>query len=296
MEWLRTHPYTSALGAAGILVVLGAFIVVSRASQPAGTRTSAWEGEAAPLLNPTSHGSTNVSTQNQNIMGQVQDGPPYTYIAPNFSNPVSADGEAESSYDFDAFIAKLTKQANPKGQAGASEEDPLLSAYAYIPRGLISTSTPVSTRSALQQELYEYGNDIGSTIESFEQQHSDTPQILKGQVEDRTDSGKAAAVVRIGRDLEEMGKAFVAMETVPSSFASAHNALAKSYIEIGKNLALIPEAQRDADFIKAIQTYNASADTFAKNYIQMVSLFGAHGVAFSANDAGKVFTFTPTGF
>ena len=296
MHWFRTHPYVSALGAAGVLVLLGAFIVVSRASQPAGTRTSAWGGEAAQFLNPTSHGPSDISTQTKNSMGQVQDGPPYTYIAPNFSNPASADGEEESPYDFDAFIAKLTKGANPKGQATAQEEDSLLSAYAYIPRGLISTSTSDTTRSTLQQELYEYGNDIGSTIESFEQQHSNTPQILKGQVEDRTDPEKAAAVVRIGRDLEEMGDILAAMETVPSSIASAHNALSKSYIEIGKNLALIPKAANDTDFIKAIQTYNASADTFAKNYIQIVSLFGAHGVAFSANDAGKVFTFTPTGF
>ena len=296
MEWFRTHPYTSALGAAIALAILGAFVVVSRASQPAGTRTTAWGGEAAQFLNPTSHGPVQTSIQNEDILGQVQGGPPYTYIAPNFSNPASADGEEKSPYDFDAFIAKLTKESNPKGQATAKEEDSLLSAYAYIPRGLISTSTSNPTRSTLQQELYEYGNDIGSTIESFEQQHSDTSQILKGQVEDRTDSAKAAAVVRIGRDLEEMGNILAAMETVPSALASAHNALAKSYIEIGKNLALIPKTASDADFIKAIQTYNASADTFAKNYIQMVSLFGAHGVAFSANDAGKVFTFTPTGF
>ena len=293
MEWVRTHPYTSALCAAGVLVLLGTSVVISRASQPAGTRSTAWEGEASPLLNPTSHGPNTNSTQNENVVRQTQDSPLYTYIAPNPANSEST-GE-EGAYDFDAFIAKLSKASSPKGQTATKDDDPVLSAYAYIPRGLISTSTPSSTRSTLQQELYEYGNDIGSTIESFEQQHSNTSQILKGQVEDRTDSGKAAAVVRIGRDLEEMGNVLAAMETVPSSLASAHNALAKSYIEIGKNLALIPGAERDADFIKAIQTYNASADTFAKNYIQMVSLFGAHGVTFSANDAGKVFTFSPTG-
>lgn len=294
MLWLRTHPYTAALGAAILFALLGAFVVISRASQPAGTRTTAWGGEAAQFLNPTSYGATEKSTQNQNILQQVQDGPPYTYIAPNVSNSESGDGEV-STYDFDAFIAKLTKESNPKGQTTTSEQDPLASAYAFIPRGLISTSTSNPTRSTLQQELYEYGNDIGSTVESFEQQHSDTPQILKGQIEDRGDTEKAAAVAGIGRDLEEVGNILTAMETVPSSVASAHNALAKSYIEIGKNLALIPKATGDANFIKAIQTYNASADTFAKNYILMVSLFGAHGVTFSGNDAGKVFTFTPTG-
>ncbi len=114
-------------------------------------------------------------------------------------------------------------------------------------------------------------------------------------MEDRTNPEKAAAVVAIGHGLEEMGNSVAAMETVPSAVASAHEALAKSYIEIGKNLALIPRAERDSDFIKAIQTYNASADTFTKNYIQLVSLFGAHGVTFTSSDAGRVFMFNATG-
>ena len=294
MEWLRTHPYTSALCAAGVLTLIGAFVVVSRATQPEGTRTTAWGGGAAPLLNPTSYAPTQNSPRSDDVMGQVQDGPPYTYIAPSFST--SPSSEEESSYDFAAFITKLTKESSSKGQPEAPADDSLLSAYAYIPRGLISTTTSRSTRTALQQQLYDYGNDIGSTIESYEQQHSNTVQILKGQVEDRSSPEKAAAVVRIGRDLEEVGQSLAAMETVPSAISAAHDALAQSYREIGKKLALIPGAERDADFIAAIQMYNASADTFTKNYIQLVSLFGAHGVIFTSADAGRVFAFSPTGF
>ena len=294
MEWLRTHPYTSALGAAGVLVLIGAFVVVSRAAQPAGTGATTWGGEAASFLNPTSYGPAQNPAQSDDVMGQVQNGPPYTYIAPNFSN-LTPSGE-ENSYDFEAFIAKLTKASAPKGQTDADGDNAFLSAYAYIPRGLISTTTPRSTRSALQQELYEYGNDIGSTIESFEQQHSNMVQILKVQVEDRANPEKASAVVNLGHEFEELGKLLAAMETVPPAMTSTHKALAQSYIELGKNLALVPGAERDSDFIKAIQTYNASADMFVKNYIQLVSLFGAHGVTFTSSDSGKVFTFSPTGF
>jgi hypothetical protein len=86
------------------------------------------------------------------------------------------------------------------------------------------------------------------------------------------------------------------METVPPAITSAHNKLAQSYIEIGKNLSLIPGAERDSDFIAAIQVYNASADTFTRNYIQIASLFGAHGVTFTSGDSGRVFTFSPSGF
>lgn len=302
MQWLRTHPYASALGAATLLVLVGAYIVVSRAIQPLETGPTSWGGGAVPHLDPTSYpigenasNGAGAPQDAQTIMGRVQDGPPYTYLAPSFFQNASPNGE-EDTYDFDAFVAQLSAQgrSDPGGTQDASTS--ILGAYSYIPRGLISTTIVHSARTPLQQELYDYGNDIGSTIESFEQQHLNTVQVLKGQVEDRANPEKAEAVVKIGRDFEEMGEVLAAMESVPSAMASTHKALAQSYIEIGRNLALVPGAERDSDFIKAIQTYNASADVFVKNYIQLVSLFGAHGVTFMSADAGRVFTFSPTGF
>jgi len=285
MLWLRSHPYTAAIGAAALLVVIGAYIVVSRASQPAGTSPTGWGGEAVPFLDPTSY-PIGENTSNgagtpqdaQTTMRPVQDGPPYTYIAPNFSNTMPQDGENPDSYDFDAFIAELTKQSALNTPA-ATGDTGSLNAYSYVPRGLFSTTTSRASRSALQQELYDY-----------------TVQVLKVQVEDRANPEKAAAVVRIGHDFEELGKILTAMDPVPSAIASAHQALAQSYIAMGKKLALVPGAERDADFIKAIEAYNASADTFVQSYIRLVSSFGVYGVVFTSLDGGKVFTFSPSGF
>ncbi len=296
MEWVRTHPYTSAIGAAALLVVVGSYVVISRASQPVATGPTSWGGEAVPLLNPTSYTpAATPAKRDGDIMRQVQDGPPYTYTAPNFTNTTPPSGENPDSYDFDAFIAELTRQSTLKTPATAGDTG-TINAYAYVPRGLIATTTPPSTRSAIQIELYDYGNDIGSTIESFEQQHSNAVQILKVQVEDRADADKAAAVVRVGHDFEELGKQLLKMEPVPSVAATAHEALAQSYIGLGKKLALVPDAERDADYIKAIEAYNASADVFVQNYVRLVSLFGAYNVTFTSVDGGKVFTFNPGGF
>lgn len=296
MEWFRSHPYTSAICAAVFLVFIGAYVVISRASQPAGTSPTSWGGEAIPLLDPTSHTPAAVPAKRDgDIMQQVQSGPPYTYIAPNFTNIVPSAEENTGSYDFEAFIAELTRQSALKASPGTGDAGSS-NAYAYVPRGLISTTTPRSTRSAIQTELYDYGNDIGSTIESFEQQHTNTVQILKVQVEDRANSEKAAAVVRVGHDFEELGKLLLKMDPVPSVVATTHEALAQSYIELGKKLALVPGAERDADYVKAIEAYNASADAFVQSYIRLVSLFGAYGVIFTSIDGGKVFTFNPSGF
>ena len=84
------------------------------------------------------------------------------------------------------------------------------------------------------------------------------------------------------------------MDTVPSEALSAHQALAKSYQDLGANLALIPQAPRDSDFVQAIQTYDTSADVYTRNFVALASLFGAYGVTFAQGDPGSVFTFTPS--
>ena len=295
MEWLRTHPYTSALCAAAILVLVGAYIVQSRAARPVETQASAWGGGVAPLLNPTSYGPTqNPSQPDDTIAQQVKNGPPYTYIPPRIAT--SAPTATGDPYDFESFVAFLAKGSVSATQTNTTASGTSMSAYTFIPRGLISTSTSNTKMTATQQALYNYGNDIGSTIESFEQQHSNTVQILKGQVEDRADPDKAAAVAGLGHAFEDLGRTLLAMDAEPSGTNSAHAPLAQSHIEIGKNLALVPYAERDSDFIAAIQIYNTSADTFTKNYIRMVSLFAAYGVSFTSSDSGRVFTFSPSGF
>src|SRR3989338_7381435 len=80
MEWLRAHPYTSAISAAVLLVFVGAYIVISRASQPAGTSPTSWGGEAVPFLDPTSYpigedtsNGAGAPQDAQTITGRVQD-------------------------------------------------------------------------------------------------------------------------------------------------------------------------------------------------------------------------------
>ena len=194
MEWARTHPYASALCAAGVLLVLGAYVVQQRASQPVPTRATAWGGTETPLLDPTYQPAQNESLDRESIMQRVKDNPPYTYIPP--VTPATPAPTTDEPDDFDSFVAMLMKGTSPKAPAQSGGTSTLLDAYAFIPRGLISTTTPSKKLTATQQALYDYGNDIGSTIESFEQQHRNSPQVLKEQAEDRADAGVALRGLR----------------------------------------------------------------------------------------------------
>ncbi|OGG52424.1 hypothetical protein A2851_05260 [Candidatus Kaiserbacteria bacterium RIFCSPHIGHO2_01_FULL_53_29] len=294
MNWLRAHPYVDALAATLALLLVGALIVNSRSAASPAASTRTWAGTEISLFNPSSHtppapASTQPSQNQYSVFPNVLT-VPSAYTPPVVKDP---DTEQSAPFDFNAFIALLSAQGRPASGGARGTDNQVTDAYAFIPSGLMSTTSVQQSRSATQQKLYDYGNDIGSYIRSFEEQNQGKAQTLKDQVEDRSDSNKAAAVGELARALKEVGQNLQGMDVVPSAMASAHQKLAKSYIAIGTNLALVPYAERDSDFIAAIQTYNASADTFTRNYVAVAELFGAYGVVFAQSDAGSVFTFTP---
>jgi hypothetical protein len=82
---------------------------------------------------------------------------------------------------------------------------------------------------------------------------------------------------------------------VPSQAVEAHKALAQSYIQAGTRLSAIADAKSDADFLKAIEAYNAAADTLANRYIDLTVIFSLSGVTFSQDDPGSIFMFSGGG-
>lgn len=291
MEWARTHPYLSALSAAGALLALGLLIVNHRVSTPAGGSLKVWGGGQGSLLDPTSYtGGISSATERSGILNSGRD---ISFIPLSPEQLYGADTDQTGAFDMSAFIAALTEPAasTPSTQTSAD----LSLAYTFIPQGLVATTSAGPRRSPLQESLYQYGNDAGSYISTYEDSHRNVGQILTDQIQDRQHPQKAQAVRDVGSALQTVGEQLQGMEAVPSLAASAHAGLAQSYIDIGAKLTKVPDAQRDSDFIAAIETYNAAAEQFARKYVALASVFPASGVSFSPQDPGSVFMFTAAG-
>ena len=271
------------------------WMVQRQSAAPASNTIITWGGDNVGILDPTSY----TPTQNAGAQGRTsaitQNSAPYTYIPLAIFNDTSTAGE--NSYDLNAFISKLT-QGTSLGtsvqSSSANTEDAITDAYSFTPIGPIST-TEQNKRSSAQESIYQYGNTIGSYIQSFEEQYPEPASILIDQADDRANPQKAAAVENLAKAIESVGHTMLTIAEAPQGFSEAHVALAQSYIEVGKNLALIPKAMSDDDFLKAIEVYNASADTFVKNYITLATLLSIYEVTFNAGDAGSVFLFSSAG-
>lgn len=291
MEWVRAHPYTSALLASCLLLVAGLLIVQRRSLATPAAKPAAWGG-GATLLNPTAFdphylGRANVGVQPEHSANPIGS----AYIPPEPSSIGSIT--ANAGFDFAAFLAQLSGGTQQTQSTNASANpDAMLDPYTFIPSDLISTSSAVA-RSGNVQALYDYGNTIGAYIQSFESQNRTMVQVLKGQVEDRSDPVKKESVRSLGRAMSAIGTSMLGLDGVPDAVESAHNALARAYEEAGEALGAIPDAERDQEFVAAITAYNGKADTLTKRYVDMALFFSIQGVRFNSEDAGSVFTFNP---
>lgn len=196
----------------------------------------------------------------------------------------------DTSFDWGSFITALT---HPPKQTDTGSSTSISDAYAFIPTGLFSIPEPQSaiTMPESQKPLYNWGQDAGSIVLSFEGEHPNQPQVLTDFINDRQNPSKIAAMKQLGADFAAVGENISNIDPDPSQMKTAAPALAKAYKEIGQNLAAIPDAVGDEALVKAILTYDTSAEAFVQKFVNVVQILQASGVKYSQNEPGGVFMF-----
>lgn len=301
MEWINNHPYRASLIGAGIALIIGGIIVIEHAQTVAPKGVTTWATDNTGQFSiPNVVSSVQQQSQNNqstSIIDRALNNEP----APNYTPSVTQTPPAaqqviadSSNFDFNSFLATLTQAASStQTKKTASTSTDTFNPYMFIPQGMISTTTAYTQqRTPDQDALYQYGNEAGSYIQSYEKFHTDTTNILQDQINDRNNPDKIAAVEKIGADLAAVGTQMSQMTEIPPQVQSAHDALVASYQEIGKDLALVPQASYDTDFANAIKKYDAAADTFTRHFVSLALIFSINGVKFGPGDPGSVFTFT----
>ncbi|OGG69133.1 hypothetical protein A3F27_03435 [Candidatus Kaiserbacteria bacterium RIFCSPHIGHO2_12_FULL_53_13] len=293
MAWMRT-PYFWALLFASIIFA-GVIIFQGRtANAPAaitawsgaGTISDTYPYNAAPVENVQDAPQTSPG-----LLQDVTNSAPFSYILPLNASRVSTEDSGSAVRD--AYGGAIPQPTTlPSGKiTPAADNSGFLDPYSFIPRGLISITEPAAARNPAQQAIFDYGNRIGSHIQSFENVHRNMPQILKDFFDDRASQTKAEKVLSIARDYEKLAQQLANTGDVPKEASALHAALAQGYGTVAEGLANLTKTQDDKGLVNAVLAYDASADEFVKNYVALSRFFGTYGVKFSGSDAGSVFMF-----
>ena len=306
------HPYILAIIGVVLILVVGSITV--KEHSPA-TLIDQTNGRGVPLstysYTPTTQTAPTAAQTTQTITQNVQ---PVVTTAPQTQNPstfsynppastgtiVDTIVKTETAFDFNSFMKSLLQSSSktPSGQQPTSVNNANTeNTYMGIPLDAISTpSTGASARTNAQQALYQYGNEAGSYIQSYEQFHSNQAAVVQDYFADRGNPTKVAALQKLGADIKDIGISLKKIENVPAPVATAHLTLADSYIDAGTKLAAQTSAQSNSDLLKAINTYNSAAEKYIRSYVTLAETFPTHGVFFAPEDPGSVFSFSNTSF
>lgn len=285
---ISAHPYFIVVGTISILLFLGLFIVMQRTGVSGVQSRTTWTSNGSIFLG--NKGSTPPKT----------DIPPLDIIRertaqdtlPTIPLPTEILSDAtDTAFTGDleellSLISTPSSTTSPDSPANTPE------GFSLIPQGLLSVDSNIQKRTALQYALYNYGNMLGTYIQSFEAMHENSAQILKDHFEDRSNPEKTAAVLRMGEDYAQLGLDILIIETVPEAAKSAHQGYATSYSLLGTQLQSISKTTNDEDFLKAVETYNAHVEGLAKRFFTLTTVFSSHTVSFSRSEPGSIFMFT----
>ncbi len=285
MNWLLAHAYVVFVALIGFTLIAGG-VVLRETSRPSSSSVTQW-GRTGGVMFWNSPQVASQSDQTPPHDATTQQQPTFSFIPIRRQDEVASDNPGTLPDEWQSLLSALTQKAT----APDKEIEPTTDAYNFIQQGLISVPDTTEQKTEFQKELFEYGNRVGVLVRAFDESHTSMISTLKDAYEDRGNTAKREAAVRIGTDYIQLGKDVEALAEIPSAVNSMHRAIARSYQAIGEKMILKLNATSDEEFVTAMHTYNASALEFTNNFVALASYLSGSGVRFSTGDPGSIFTF-----
>ena len=309
MDWIRLHPIAVALISAIVLIVVGIFIAGGSFARAPGQGGLSWGQFEGARMQGTLIGSNRRPMrlteedvyvpleqlrQSDVILSSEE------YVAPKSlgTPPSNQDPKKPLEYDesaIDEIIASVSASARIPRPLPDGPETRLQDLYEYLPFKVAQLSenlTQYPEMTKLQNDLFTYGNEVGSSIETYFTLYPNQAETLKRFVEDVGNPEKAEDVARLAEGLETIGDSFKRLEDYPGAVTSVHKRLGESYTTLGRKLRVVASARKPEELLEAVISYNQSADVFAQNYITLATIISVNEVPFTDVDAGRFFVFS----
>lgn len=317
MLWIRSHRYTVALIGAAVFVVVGG--IIAKNSSETGAERAGIVNVAVeypyyvpPAIPETSSAKDLQQTPQNSMSGASSSTPPF----PLFGRKPTRETPAIVTEPPASPKVKPSEIPIVKQNTALDEQ------YLRFFQSLANILSPIDARTPEQKALFNYGNEAGSLIKTFEDTHAGVVQTLKAFFDTHTDTSKiagspeaakayaqltaasgvpistvpkataASELQAVANDYAQLSAKIAGIRDVPPEAEAVNSKLAKGYADVAQGLSKLGQAEGNAQMLDAINAYNANADEFIKNYVAMVKLFSARGVKFGANDSGAIFSFS----
>lgn len=301
MDRLRVHPLIAIIVGALLLSFLALFLIERAQPATVTQQPRAWDAIGGGAGQHTSSDATQkppssdtpAPTEPQPDMNELLS--PTSSVRVPFIPVRTPDPVEEvttgAAANLQALLMQITRDRRTPPVENATSATPYITqAFSFLKDIPLDVTAP-SPRSAEQEELYRYGNAVGTLIRSFEQAHPDSVGTLAGHAQDRRSTSRQASVEALGAAYRSLADSILAVTNVPITIATDHDRLAEAYRRVGNGLSDIAKSTDDKAFLAAITAYNTSAEEHMRAYIALSTTLSVNGISFEPSDGGSVFMF-----
>ncbi len=155
-----------------------------------------------------------------------------------------------------------------------------------------------NTQTVVQQEvetkeqlaLRAYGNELGSSLTSFNISNGNQTDLLDSFLKNRGDTKNLERLtdnyIQLSKDIEKI--------LAPAQLETIHPNLVSSYASVGTLLWELTLAENDQELMNKMLTYNKASEEVAKSHVALITLFKAYGIVFKSYEGGGIFSFNPS--
>jgi hypothetical protein len=156
------------------------------------------------------------------------------------------------------------------------------------PNEAAPSSTKESEETTEQKNIRDYGNTVGTIIQTFVLTNAKQDERLGLFVTQRSESSRAY-VEKLATNYDTLANKIDATSGLPD-FNEAQKNLASGYHAIADGLRVLKKATSDEDVYPLMLTYNEHVEIFGGHFITFALLFKEKGITFKDYEPGVIFT------
>ncbi len=158
----------------------------------------------------------------------------------------------------------------------------------WMPTKFNNNPTKPQNKTALEQEIYDYGNNIGKLIKDFSNTSGNHNKLMSDFVKDTHSANNILKLESLAENYKLLAKQ-IKNTNAPIPMKAVADNLSLGYASVGEATLQLSKQRTDEELLKEIYKYNKTVEDFAISFIKFSKIFRLYGIRYNKGEPGDIF-------
>ncbi len=199
-------------------------------------------------------------------------------------SPDKRDSQTKALQGSQDYIVENSSQS----QQAETEPSFFTDLISWMPTKFNNNSAKPQNKTDLEQEIYDYGNNIGKLIKDFSNATGDHPKLMSNFVKDTYSTQNIQKLESLAEGYKLLAKQ-IKNTNAPIPMTAVANNLSLGYKSVGEATLQLSKQRTNEGLLTEIYKYNKTAENFATSFIKFSKVFRLYGIKYNRGEPGDIF-------